>query len=103
MLDAYRGSLGTKALLVAAPLFAQEFRAGITGIVRDVQSVAMPQANIEAINLETNEGVRLQFRAEVFNALNPPQLGLPSTSLGSTAAGSVTLSTSNDPRNRKLQ
>lgn len=49
-----------------------------------------------------HEGVRLQFRAEVFNALNAPQLGLPSTSLGSTAAGSVALTQSNDPRNAQI-
>ena len=44
MHSVYRGSIGTMALFVAAPLFAQEFRAGITGIVRDVQSAAMPEA-----------------------------------------------------------
>jgi hypothetical protein len=48
------------------------------------------------------EGVRLQFRAEAFNALNSPQLGAPSTSLGSTAAGSVGLTQTNDPRNFQI-
>lgn len=48
------------------------------------------------------EGVRLQFRAEVFNALNAPQLTAPSTSLGSTSAGQVGLTQTNDPRNAQL-
>ena len=30
------------------PLFAQEFRAGISGIVRDAQGAAMPKVSLEA-------------------------------------------------------
>lgn len=49
-----------------------------------------------------HEGVRLQLRAEAFNALNAPQLGAPSTSLGTTAAGQVGLTQTNDPRNFQM-
>jgi len=44
------------------------------------------------------ENLRLQFRAEAFNALNSPQLGNPSTSMTSATAGLITPSQSNDPR-----
>lgn len=48
------------------------------------------------------EGLRLQFRAEAFNATNSPQFGNPSTSLGSTTPGVYTLTQVNDPRNFQL-
>src|SRR5258708_24125863 len=44
-------------VLLAAPLFAQEFRAGVTGIIRDSQGAAIPNAAIEAVNLQTNDVV----------------------------------------------
>jgi hypothetical protein len=37
------------------PLFAQEFRAGITGIVKDTQGAVMPGVPVEAQNLATND------------------------------------------------
>jgi hypothetical protein len=43
------------ALTACLPLFAQEFRAGITGIVKDSQGALMPGVPIEAENLATNE------------------------------------------------
>ena len=43
------------ALTACLPLFAQEFRAGITGIVKDSQGALMPGVPIEAQNLATNE------------------------------------------------
>ena len=45
-----------------------------------------------------HENLRLQFRAEAFNALNSPQLGNPSTSMTSATAGLISPSQSNDPR-----
>jgi hypothetical protein len=49
-----------------------------------------------------HERVQMQFRVEAFNALNAPQLGAPSTSLGTTAAGQVGLTQTNDPRNYQI-
>ena len=43
------------ALASCVPLFAQEFRAGITGIVKDSQAAAMPNVAVEAQNLETKD------------------------------------------------
>ena len=41
-------------------------------------------------DLRINEEVGLQFRSEFFNVLNRPNFGLPSGSIGSTAAGTIT-------------
>jgi len=63
----------------------------------------VPNADLSIFKAFTlRERMRLQFRAEAFNATNSPQLGLPSTSLTSTTAGVVTLTQSNDPRNIQL-
>ncbi len=43
------------ALLLCAPMFAQEFQAGIRGIVKDSQGAAVPGVPVEAQNLATNE------------------------------------------------
>ena len=43
------------ALLLCAPMFAQEFQAGIRGIVKDSQGAVVPGVPIEAQNLATNE------------------------------------------------
>ena len=43
------------ALSACLPLFAQEFRAGITGIVKDAQGAVVPGVPIEAQNLATND------------------------------------------------
>jgi hypothetical protein len=48
------------------------------------------------------EGLKLQFRSEWFNTTNSPQFGNPSTGLGSTTPGVVTLTQTNDPRNIQL-
>lgn len=76
MHSVYRGSIGTMALFVAAPLFAQEFRAGITGIVRDVQSAAMPEAKVEAANLETNEVSRTVTNESGYYAIPSLAIGI---------------------------
>ena len=43
------------ALLLCAPMFAQEFQAGIRGIVKDAQGAVVPGVPIEAQNLATND------------------------------------------------
>jgi len=45
-------ALGAAVCLAA---FAQEFRGGITGIVRDAQGAVMPGVPVEARNLATND------------------------------------------------
>lgn len=63
----------------------------------------VPNADLSMFKaFQLRERMRLQFRAEAFNATNSPQLGLPNTSLTSTTAGVVTLTQSNDPRNIQL-
>jgi hypothetical protein len=53
------GSTCRRAMVLVAvaclAAFAQEFRAGITGIVRDTQGAVMPGVTIEAQNLATND------------------------------------------------
>jgi hypothetical protein len=46
------------AVLVSLPAMAQEFRGGISGIVRDAQGAVMPGVAMEAQNLSTNENTR---------------------------------------------
>jgi len=43
------------ALMACLPLFAQEFRAGISGIVKDSQGAAMPKVPVEAQNIATGD------------------------------------------------
>jgi hypothetical protein len=75
----------------------------LSGRFPTIRPPKVPNADISLFKAFTlHENVRLQFRAEAFNATNSPQLGLPSTSLTSTAAGSVGLTQSNDPRNIQL-
>lgn len=37
-----------------------------------------------------NEGLRIQFRGEIFNLLNTPQFDLPNASIGARQAGMIT-------------
>jgi hypothetical protein len=48
------------------------------------------------------ERIRMQFRAEAFNAFNTPWFGGPNTTLGSANFGVVSPSQANDPRNVQL-
>ncbi len=46
------------ALAACLPLLAQEFRAGISGLVKDAQGAIMPGVTVEAQNLGTNDITR---------------------------------------------
>lgn len=48
------------------------------------------------------ERVRLQFRAEAFNAFNTPWFGNPNTTISSASFGIVSPSQQNDPRNIQM-
>jgi hypothetical protein len=75
----------------------------LSGRFPSIRPPKVPNADISLFKAVTlHEGLRLQFRAEAFNATNSPQLGAPSTSLTSTAAGTVGLTQTNDPRNIQL-
>src|SRR5207237_815054 len=52
-------------------------------------------------NIPVSERVRLQFRAESFNVFNHPNFGLPNTSIGTSAAGTIS-STVGSPRQNQF-
>jgi hypothetical protein len=75
----------------------------LSGRFPTIRPPRVPNADLSLFKtFPIHESLRLQFRAEAFNATNSPQLGSPSTSLTSTAAGTVGLTQSNDPRNIQL-
>jgi hypothetical protein len=80
-----RRSLAAMVLLMASPFFAQAFRAGISGIVRDVHGAAMPKANVEAVNLETNEVSRTVTDESGYYAI--PSLAIGFYRITATAPG----------------
>jgi hypothetical protein len=43
------------AVTACLPLFAQEFRAGISGIIKDPQGAAIPKVPVEALNIATSD------------------------------------------------
>jgi hypothetical protein len=47
-------------------------------------------------------GMKIQVRAEAFNAFNTPWFGAPNTTVTATAFGTVTPTQANDPRNIQL-
>lgn len=75
----------------------------LSGRFPSIRPPKVPNADISLFKAVTlHENLRLQFRAEAFNATKSPQLGAPSTSLTSTGAGTVGLTQTNDPRNIQL-
>ena len=57
------------AMTASLPLFAQEFRAGITGIVKDSQGALMPGVPIEAQNLATRDVSRTTTNSSGYYAM----------------------------------
>jgi hypothetical protein len=75
----------------------------LSGEFPTIRFPKVPNADISMFKAVTvHERFNVQFRAEAFNATNSPQFNNPSTSLTSTAAGTVTLTQVNDPRNIQL-
>jgi hypothetical protein len=75
----------------------------LSGRFPSLRPPKVPNADLSMFKaFRLRENLRLQFRAEAFNATNSPQLGSPSTSLTATTAGVVGLTQSNDPRNIQL-
>ena len=75
----------------------------LSGYFPTLRPPEVPNADISMFKAVTvHERFRVQFRAEAFNATNSPQFNVPSTSLTSTSAGTVTLTQENDPRNIQL-
>jgi hypothetical protein len=66
-------------------MFAQEFRAGITGIVKDSQGASVPGVPVEALNLATNETSRATTNEAGEYAF--PVLAIGTYRLTATASG----------------
>jgi hypothetical protein len=67
--------------------------------LQTIRPPIVPSVDVSLFKAFTlRENLRLQFRAEAFNATNSPQLGNPSTSMTSATAGLISPSMSNDPR-----
>jgi len=73
------------ALTACLPVFAQEFRAGITGIVKDSQGAVVPGAPIEAQNLATNDVSRTTTNDTGYYAF--PVLPIGTYRVTATASG----------------
>jgi hypothetical protein len=88
------------------PAFVQQRSMTLRTLSLRFPSIRPPRVPSLAVSMfkafQLREGLKLQFRAEAFNATNSPQFGNPSTSLGSTTPGVVTLTQVNDPRNMQM-
>jgi hypothetical protein len=77
--------VGLVAVAMCAPAFSQEFRAGITGIVRDPQNSPTPQVLVEAVNLATNEVNRATTNETGYYSM--PVLAIGVYQITATASG----------------
>ena len=75
---------------------------------RTITSVRQPGTRLAGMSLfkefpmgSVHEGMRLEFRAEAFNAFNHPQFAGPSATVGSPRFGKIR-STIDDPRELQL-
>lgn len=64
MLHNRSGIVAFLALQIAATMFAQEFRATVTGRVADATGAAVPGAKVSAVNTQTNETAETNTGAE---------------------------------------
>jgi hypothetical protein len=75
----------------------------LSSTLASIRPPKIPNADVSMFKAFTiHENLKLQFRAEAFNATNSPQFNAPSTGLTSASAGSVTLTQVNDTRNVQL-
>jgi len=75
----------------------------LSGYFPSLRPPKVPNADLSMFKAFTlREHMRLQFRAEAFNATNSPQFNPPNTGLSGSTAGQVTLTQVNDPRNVQL-
>jgi hypothetical protein len=75
----------------------------LSGEFPSIRPPKVPNADLSMFKAFTlREHMRLQFRAEAFNATNSPQFNPPNTGLSGSTAGQVTLTQVNDPRNVQL-
>ena len=77
--------LAVFTIAACVPLVAQEFRAGITGIVKDSQGALMPKVPIEAQNISTNDVSRTISNDTGYYAF--PVLGIGTYRVTATASG----------------
>jgi hypothetical protein len=80
-----RRLLSIWVVTICLPLFAQEFRAGITGIVRDAQGALVPGAPVEAQNTATNAISRTTTNVSGYYAF--PVLPIGTYRVTASAAG----------------
>ena len=75
----------------------------LSGEFPSIRPPKVPNADLSMFKAFTlREHMRLQFRAEAFNATNSPQFSTPNTGLSGSTAGIVAPTQANDPRNVQL-
>jgi len=101
------GKEATITLLTVGDFVGEESIAGAVGL-RLATATAITACT--ALKIDRSELIRvlheehaIEFRAEVFNALNHPNLGNPGTSFGSTNFGKITTLSTGSTASREFQ